>query len=172
MSKTDRKSKLIGELTELKEKERLERVKENSKLKKSIIYVDKNNPQSKRIVGILEEEGIPFEKYEISENEERWNKVIGLTNNRGIPTIEISENFLINQRDFTQPKQLLTLIKYLASPKYKIPPFEHRVIEILKNMQFSINRSLGNLNRQIMPITKIMNELAKEEKEESEKKNN
>ena len=42
----------------------------------------------------------------------------------------------------------------------------------LKNMNFSINRSLQMITRQLQPVVKIMNELAAEEKAEQTKGGN
>ena len=95
MSKTDLKSKLIGELTELKEKERLERVKLNANLKKVTIYTDKSQPHVKRLIDSLTAEGIKFQEYEASENLDKVNQITTITSMRTFPMVEINENILL-----------------------------------------------------------------------------
>ena len=56
---TSLKSQLIGELKDHKEQERLERVKENAKLKEVTIYVD-GSPNTKRYITTLDQEGIKY----------------------------------------------------------------------------------------------------------------
>ena len=54
MSKnTELKQQLIGELKDHKEKERLERVEQNSSLKEVVIYTDKNQPSNESYLNIL-----------------------------------------------------------------------------------------------------------------------
>jgi hypothetical protein len=69
MSKnTELKQQLIGELKDHKEKERLERVEQNSSLKEVVIYTDKNQPSNESYLNILKQEGIKYKNYDVQEN--------------------------------------------------------------------------------------------------------
>ena len=81
----------------------------------------------------------------------------------------IDDTYLVQGRDFQSPPQSVNAIKHYASPDYVTPPLNQVLLQSIKNLQFGLNKSLGNLSRQIQPIVKIMNELAKEENEQKDK---
>ena len=100
---------------------------------------------------------------------EMYSEVISTVQINSPIIIFVNDNYLAQGREFQTPQQSIGAIKHFANPDYVIPSFEHKLIESIKNLQFGLNKSLSGLSRQIQPITKIMNELAKEENEQKSK---
>ena len=97
------------------------------------------------------------------------NEVTAIVQNNAVPVIFINDNYLVQGRDFTNPQQSINAIRHYANPDYVVPPLNQVLLQSIKNLQFGLNKSLGNLSRQIQPIVKVMNELAKEENEQKDK---
>ena len=96
MSKnTELKQQLIGELKDHKEKERLERVEQNSSLKEVVIYTDKNQPSNESYLNILKQEGIKYKNYDVQENMDEWKKVMSITGMNKLPAVLINKNIHI-----------------------------------------------------------------------------
>ena len=173
--KTKLKSQLIGELKNHKEKERLERVKQNSSLKEVVVYTDKNQPQSQAYLDTLKQEGIKFKNFDISEYLDEWKKVISVTNFNRLPAVLVNKNILHMQRDFQQPQQLIAAIQHFADPKFINPDFERQMLEQTKTSNYNMSMKLNQLNQQLRPIiqfvTTLQKQLAEEEKLENEQKN-
>ena len=70
------KEQIKTHLTNQKEKERLERVKANSKLTKVILYTDKDNKYCDTIKTHLDTEGIQYEEKEKSKHTKEVTKVL------------------------------------------------------------------------------------------------
>ncbi|ASF00593.1 hypothetical protein [uncultured virus] len=174
--KTKLKSQFIGELKDHKEQERLKRVKANSSLKEVVIYTDKNQPQTKNYLNNLEQEGIKFKNYEVSENMDEWKKVISITNFNRLPAVIINKNILHFQRDFQQPQQLIGAIQHFASPNFINPDFERHMLEALKTNNYNLFTKFRQIEQRLMPLTQfittLQKQIAEEEKAENEQKNN
>ena len=161
----DLKEQIKGELIKQKE-EKLQKEKEiNSNLKEITLYTGKNNPVCESFKKFYTENGIKFEEKDISLH----NEVTAIVQNNAVPVIFINDNYLVQGRDFTNPQQSINAIRHYANPDYVVPPLNQVLLQSIKNLQFGLNKSLGNLSRQIQPIVKVMNELAKEENEQKDK---
>ena len=161
----DLKEQIKGELIKQKE-EKLQKEKEtNSNLKEITLYTKKDNPICESFKKFYTENGIKFEEKDISLH----NEVTAIVQNNAVPVIFINDNYLVQGRDFTNPQQSINAIRHYANPDYVVPPLNQVLLQSIKNLQFGLNKSLGNLSRQIQPIVKIMNELAKEENEQKDK---
>ena len=161
----DLKAQIKGELIKQKE-EKLQKEKEiNSNLKEITLYTKKDNPICESFKKFYTENGIKFEEKDISLH----NEVTAIVQNNAVPVIFINDNYLVQGRDFTNPQQSINAIRHYANPDYVVPPFNQVLLQSIKNLQFGLNKSLGNLSRQIQPIVKVMNELAKEENEQKDK---
>ena len=174
---TSLKSQLIGELKDHKEQERLERVKENAKLKEVTIYVD-GSPNTKRYITTLDQEGIKYKLLELSKNRNEFDKVVSIINIRQLPIIFVNGNYLVFKRDFSNPQQLINAIKFFANPEFQNPSFEDRMIEQTKTNAYNIHTRLTQLEQKLNPIigfvTNLQKQLAEEEaaeKKENEQKN-
>jgi len=153
------KEQLKKELLKQKE-EKLQKEKEiNSKLKKIILYTKSNNSLCESYKKLYNEQGIKFEEKDL----DLHNEVAATVQLNAFPIIFINDNYLVHGREFNAPQQSVNAIRHFASPDYVIPSSNQKLIESIKNLQLSLNRSLGNLNRQLQPVIKVMNELSKEE---------
>tara|TARA_Y100000592_G_C5304308_1_gene236979 strand:- start:109 stop:603 length:495 start_codon:yes stop_codon:yes gene_type:complete len=162
MEISDLKKAVHKDLTDLKEKERLERVKKHSKLKTITLYT-KDSPICDNMKKYLDEEGIKYEEKNIEEN-----KIVSTTvGSIAVPVIFINNNYLVQGRDFQKQSQALAAINHYADPEFVDPPFESKVIEMLKNINTGINKNLGmsfqSLNKQLQPILKILKEIGEED---------
>ena len=156
------KEQIKGELLKQKE-EQLKKEKEiNSELKEIILYTRPNNPVCTNYKNTLTEKGIKFKEKDLT----NYTEVISTTQNPTVPIIEVNDNYLVNGRDFLNVNQCIQAIRHYASPDYVNPPTDRMILESLKNLNAAVKTSLQGLNRQLAPIVKIMNELAKEENEE------
>ena len=161
----DLKEQIKGELIKQKE-EKLQKEKDtNSNLKEITLYTRKDNPVCESFKKFYTENGIKFEEKDISLH----NEVTAIVQNNAVPVIFINDNYLVQGRDFTNPQQSINAIRHYANPDYVVPPLNQVLLQSIKNLQFGLNKSLGNLSRQIQPIVKVMNELAKEENEQKDK---
>lgn len=156
------KEQIKQELFNQKEEKIKKNIEENSKLKEIILYTKPNTPLCENYKKIYKEQGIKFNEKDITLH----NEVSSTIQLNAVPVIFVNDNYLVHGRDFNNPMHSINAIKHFASPDYIIPSPNQRLLESIKNLQFGLNRSLGNLNRQIAPITKIMNELAQEDNEE------
>ena len=152
------KEQIKGELLKQKEEKIKKQIEENSKLKEIKLYVKPNNVLCENYIKYYKEQGIKFEE----KNIELYNEVAATVQLNSFPIIFVNDNYLVQGRDFQNPQQSINAIRHFANPDYIIPPFEHKLLESIKNLQFGLNKSLGNLNRQLQPIVKVMNELAQE----------
>ena len=179
MSKnTELKQQLIGELKDHKEKERLERVEQNSSLKEVVIYTDKNQPSNESYLNILKQEGIKYKNYDVQENMDEWKKVMSITGMNKLPAVLINKNILHFQRDFQQPTQLIPAIQHFASPNFINPDFERHMLELTKTQNYNLYMKLNQLDQKLRPIMQFVTNLQKQiaeeeaaEKAENEQKN-
>ena len=164
MEISELKKEVHKDLTELKEKERLERVKEHKDLKKLTLYTKENHPPSDGIKKFLDQEGIKYQEKDLEKNK----MISAAVGTGGAPIIFVNNNYLVQGRDFPTPNKSLPAIKYYADPNFVDPPFETKIIEQLKNLNTGINQNLGRsfqtLTRQLQPVLQLLKEVAEEEK--------
>ena len=156
------KEQLKGELIKQKE-EKLQKEKEiNSNLKEITLYTKKDNPICESFKKFYTENGIKFEEKDINEHK----KVISTVMIPNVPIIEVNDTYLVVGRDFNNAQQCAGALKHFADPDYIAPSLEVQTLESIKNLNAQLNKLFQNLNRQMMPISKIMNELVQEERKE------
>ena len=168
------KDKFRDELTEQKEKERLERVKANANLKEIIIYTNKNQPYCKQFTDTLTQEGIKFIEIDTSEGKglDEFNRVVSITNLNFFPTVLVNENFLVQRRDFQNPQQLVGAIQYFGNPKFENPTFEGKIFEQMKTNQFNLHQSIQQLQGRLNPVITFIQNLEKQLAEEENTEEN
>ena len=159
------KEQIKTHLVEEQEKQRLERIEKNSKLKEVTIYID-GNPHSKNVVKHLESEGIKHIKKDINSNNTEWKNLVSITNLGMLPTVLVNDICLIQGRDFQNPQQLTSAIQWLGDPDLKISSNENRILEHIKTNQYNLFNKLNQLERQITPIVNILSKLSEEIAEE------
>ena len=175
-TKTTTKSKIkdslknvfINELKDKKETDRLERVKANGDLKEVIIYTHKGQQHCKQFTDMLTQEGIKFNEIDASEGDglNEWNKVISVTNLGMFPTVLVNKNFLVQQRDFQNPQQLVGAIQHFANPNFENPAFEGQVLEQMKTNNHNLFTRINQLQQQISPLVNFIQNLQKQLAEE------
>ena len=172
MAKTKVKESLknlfIKELTDKKEEERLERVKQNSNLREITLYLDKNHNLSENYVKFLEQEGIKLNKKYRTEYKEEWNKVGSITNNNVVPTFFVNGEYLIHGRDFHNPQQSLNALKYLGDPTFNNPPSNEKLYEYNKTFSSQLHTRLTQLENKLKPMIDFITNLQKEILEENQ----
>ena len=160
------KSKVKEELVETKETKQKEIRKSNADLKEVIVYSKVGCPYCKQLFDKLDEDGIKFVEKIATEHQDEWNQVAMLTGVPVFPTILVNENYLTPRRDFQNVQQATQAITVLGNKDFSFPPFETRVIEILKTMGYGMNQSMTGLNNQLRPLISFMEKLQKEMEEE------
>ena len=158
------KEQIKQELLDQKEEQIKKAIEENSKLKEITLYTKPNNALCENYKKFYTEQGIKFKEKDIN----LYFEVVSTTQTSMVPVIHVNDNYLVHGRDFLGPNQSINFLKHFASPDYVSPSIEQRLIESIKNLQWSLGKHFQGLNRQLMPITKIMNELAAEDKQEKE----
>jgi len=161
------KLKVKGELVEQKEKQQEEIRKRNADLREVVVYTKTGCPYCKQLMDKLNEDGIKFVEKIGTEHQEEWSYVATLTNVPVFPTILVNENYLAPRRDFQNVQQAVQAITAFGDKNYFNPPFETRMIEMLKTMGYGFNQSLQQTNNQIRPLISFIQTLQKELEEEN-----
>ena len=163
------KEQLKQELLNQKEEKIKKQIEENSKLKTITVYAPgPKHPNTEIYFKHLDSQGIKYKFKDILKHKKVGNTV--RTNQ--FPVISVNNNYLLLGRDFKNQFQLASMLKYFADPNWETPSHEELVIEQLKTLNNTLGTQFANLNRQLQPVIKIMNELAKEEEILDEKKDN
>ena len=164
----DLKQQVIADLNKNKEIELKKEKKENAKLTKVTLYVKPENAMCKRLIQEFKDKNIKFKEVEIGMHSE----VLSTVQIGQVPIVHVNNNYLVMGREFQTAEQCVKAIKFFAHPEYIVPDPISKLTESIKNLNNNLSKSMQNLARQIQPITKIMNEIAAEEKaEENEEKN-
>tara|TARA_R110001592_G_scaffold168186_1_gene404033 strand:- start:9 stop:605 length:597 start_codon:yes stop_codon:yes gene_type:complete len=161
------KSELVGQ----KEKQQEEIKKRNADLREVIVYTKTGCPYCKQLIDKLNEDGIKFIEKIGEEHPEEWSYVATLTNVPVFPTILVNENYLTPRRDFQNVQQAIQGIVAFGNKKYINPPFEERMIEMIKTMGYGFNQALQTTNQQIRPLISFIETLQKELAEEEGSEN-
>ena len=168
------KTKLVDELKDKKENDRLERVKANANLKEVILYTQSTCPYCKQMKEQMDQEGIKYVEKEWTEFPTEWQKVSETTQLGVFPTIEIDGEYLVPRRDFQQIPQGIQRIIATANPK-RVASFDNaQILEGFKTLNYNMGNAFQQLNKTIQPlqefITNIQKEIAEEEGTEKESK--
>ena len=149
------KEQIKGELLKQKE-EKLKKEKElNSKLKKITLYTLAKNVVCENYKKAYNEMGIKFEEKDIT----IYPVVSSTIQINSVPVISVNDNYLVHGRDFQTPQQSIGAIRHFANPDYVNPPFEAKLLESMKNLNHSISKAFQGMNRQMTPISKLMNDI-------------
>ena len=153
------KEQIKQELLNQKEEEKNKNIEENSKLKEFTLFTKPDNVICKNYIKFYKEQGLKFIEKDIT----LYSEVISTVQLNTVPIILVNDNYLVQGRDFTNPQQSINSIRHFANPDYINPSFELKLQESIKNLNFSMSKQFQNLNRQLQPIVKIINELSKED---------
>lgn len=157
----DLKEQLIKELNENNEKERLERVEKNSKLKPITLYCSSKDSEVINFKKAFESEGIKYDEKDIHEN--KW--ILATINMNSKMVLVTNDEYVVHGRDFSNPKTAINILVNTADPNFIPPSKEIAIRESIKTLQLNLNKGIQTLNRSIQPIVNIMNKLAEEDNE-------
>ena len=164
------KAQVKDELVEQKEKQQKEIRERNANLREVVVYTKTGCPYCKQLIDKLNEDGIKFVEKIGSEHPEEWNYVAMLTNVPVFPTIFVNDNYLTPRRDFQNVQQATQAITALGNKEYFNPPFETRMIEMIKTMGYGFNQALQQTNNSMRPLISFIQTLQKELEEENTEK--
>ena len=171
------KSILVNELKSKKEDEKQIRRDENANIAEVTIYTKFSCPFCTQIIDKLKDEGIKYLEKPQLEFEKETNDIFGLTGMPIFPTLVVNEEYLVPRRDFQNPQQLIDRIKIVGKLDYTNPPFETRVIEMMKSNGVGMNTTLqqmsqqmGQIQQKLTPMVDFINNIQSqiEEEEKSE----
>ena len=163
------KKQLKTELETKLETDRLERVKENSKLLPVTIFTAKNNQICKNIKEHLDKEGIKYTEKDVDEYKEEFKYVTQIVNMNTIPILYSNREYMVNGRDFQNPQQLENMIKHFSDPSFTNPSLELKIIEHMKTHSYNIWQKINLLENKINPVINVLNKLTEELEEETDK---
>jgi glutaredoxin len=152
-------------LTEKKETDRLKRVEANEKLEK-ITLLTNGTPYCDTVKDYLNQEGIRYNEKTIKDNPKDIDRASSITNLSMFPMVYHKDMYLVFQRDFQNPQQLVQTLQHLAKKSFENPKSDIKVQEQIKTMQYHIWTKINNLESKITPVLNILNSLSEEIKEE------
>ena len=158
--KEEVKSALLDE----NKKEKLKRVKENSKLKK-ITFFSNGTPYGNHIKDILNKEGIKLIE---KTSHKDISKASSIVNYYMFPIIYVNNTYLAYQRDFSSPQQLISIIKSIAHPDFNNVQDKNKQIEHMKTANFLLYRKIDQLEKLITPVVDVLTKLTEELEEDNE----
>ena len=103
----------------------------------------------KQVKEELEKNNIEFETRITSEWQEDWNNIITLTNAPTTPTIHYKDSYFVPTRDFSNPQQLITILKNFKESKFSE---SRQVLEKVKTLNSNINIAFGRLDQLLRQI--------------------
>ena len=123
-------------------------------MKEIIIYTNNNCPYCKIIKDKFKEKNIEFNNKLTTEFVNEWRDVVGLTGIPTVPTIKVGSEYIVPNRDFGTPEQLINILETFRKSPYSDA---QRSLEKLKTLNYSINIAfvkIDQLLRQIETNTK------------------
>jgi len=121
---------------------------------KITIYTNETCPYCKSIKEELTKADIEFENKFTNENEEEWQKIVNLTGMPTVPTIKYGDDFLVPQRDFGNPQNLINILNNESGSEYS---YSRRTFEKMKTLNSNINMAFNRLDQLLRKIETKLN---------------
>ena len=121
---------------------------------KITIYTNETCPYCKSIKEELTKADIKFENKFTNENEEEWQKIVNLTGMPTVPTIKYGDDFLVPQRDFGNPQNLINILNNESGSEYS---YSRRTFEKMKTLNSNINIAFNRLDQLLRKIETKLN---------------
>ena len=118
------------------------------------IYTNETCPYCKSIKEELTKADIEFENKFTNENEEEWQKIVNLTGMPTVPTIKYGDDFLVPQRDFGNPQNLINILNNESGSEYS---YSRRTFEKMKTLNSNINMAFNRLDQLLRKIETKLN---------------
>ena len=122
---------------------------------KVIIYTMNTCGYCKLVKEELEKSNIEFETRLTNEWQEDWDKIIGLTNAPTTPTICYKDSYFVPTRDFSNPQQLISILKSFKKSEFSEA---RQALEKIKTLNSNINIAFGRLDQLLRQIETKLNE--------------
>ena len=121
---------------------------------KITIYTNETCPYCKSIKEELTKAEIEFENKFTNENEKEWQKIVNLTGMPTVPTIKYGDDFLLPQRDFGNPQNLINILNNESGSEYS---YSRRTFEKMKTLNSNINMAFNRLDQLLRKIETKLN---------------
>ena len=131
---------------------------------KITIYTNETCPYCKSIKEELTKAEIEFENKFTNENEKEWQKIVNLTGMPTVPTIKYGDDFLLPQRDFGNPQNLINILNNESGSEYS---YSRRTFEKMKTLNSNINMAFNRLDQLLRQIETKLNTEENEHKSTS-----
>ena len=118
------------------------------------IYTNETCPYCKSIKEELTKADIEFENKFTNENEEEWQKIVNLTGMPTVPTIKYGDDFLVPQRDFGNPQNLINILNNESGSEYS---YSRQTFERVKTLNSNINMAFSRLDQMLRKIEDKLN---------------
>ena len=102
----------------------------------------------------LDKNNIEYTEVLTNEYQKEWDKVIGLTNLPTTPTIYYKDSYFIPTRDFSNPQQLINILKGFKESEFSET---RQVLEKIKTLNSNINMAFGRLDQLLRQIEQKIN---------------
>ena len=113
------------------------------------IYTNENCPYCKQIKEKLTNKNIDF-KNKLTQNfAEEWQDITALTGMSTVPTVKYNDEYFIPARDFSNPQQLIAIIKNFKKSKFSE---SKQILEKIKTLNFNINIAFMKLDQLLKKI--------------------
>jgi hypothetical protein len=158
------KAQIKDQLLKNKKEELQKEIDLNKNLKEVNCYYlfEQKDTTVENFVKELKDQGIKLNTLDISKHPHVLH-VVGM---RTRLVLEVNDEFIVLGREFSNPRIAIQILRNLAHPDFVMPPYNVRIIEALKNLNFNINKRFSNVNQQLLPITKLMGDISKDYEEE------
>ena len=123
-------------------------------MNKITVYTNETCPYCKSIKEELTKADIKFENKFTNENEEEWQKIVNLTGMPTVPTIKYGDDFLVPQRDFGNPQNLINILNNESGSEYS---YSRRTFEKMKTLNSNINMAFNRLDQLLRKIETKLN---------------
>ena len=131
---------------------------------KITIYTNETCPYCKSIKEELTKADIKFKNKLTSEHEKEWQKIVNLTGMPTVPTIKYGDDFLLPQRDFGNPQNLISILNNESGSEYS---YSRRTFEKMKTLNSNINMAFNRLDQLLRQIETKLNTEENEHKSTS-----
>jgi len=121
---------------------------------KITVYTNETCPYCKSVKEELTKENIEFEEKIGKDWESEWQEVVNLTGMPTIPTIKCNDEYLVPNRDFGNPQQLMSMLKAYTDSPYKQ---SKRAFERIKTLNYNMHQAFTRMDQLLRQIETKLN---------------
>ena len=119
------------------------------------IYTNPTCHYCNRLKTVLNEQNVPYEEINASENEEEWNEITRIAGIGMTPAVIFQDEIWLPNRDFRTPEELIGRVKHFTDNPMKPLKLEERLDQVhntVKNLTLLLNQmsqTLQTLNSKV-----------------------